>query len=152
VVEANKFRSMISEAGARKTWRNPGAINVAISIFAITGWGTLAYSTHSSEAAQQKHYQLIAELTAGQMQLIDERNESAAYLNAARHVLSALGAKLESVTTERDALKAQMTTAKDETPVLRQSIESEGTEPQPMLTARSPRKATSSTPAQGRPR
>src|SRR5215213_6298691 len=152
MVQPNSFRSMINGAGATRTVHKLWTLNLSMSVLAITGWGTFAYSAHSSEAAQRKHYQLIAELTAGQVQLIGERNESVAYLNAARQVLTALGAELESVKTERNALKEQLATAKEDTPLLRQSIESPGTKPGPIWTARSADKSASPTPTQGKPR
>src|SRR5215213_6277711 len=134
MVQPNSFRSMINGAGATRTVHKLWTLNLSMSVLAITGWGTFAYSAHSSEAAQRKHYQLIAELTAGQVQLIGERNESVAYLNTARQVLSALGTQLESVTSERDALKEQMSTPKEDVPLLRQSIESQATNAGPIWT------------------
>jgi hypothetical protein len=57
----------------------------------MSGWGAFAYSAQTAADAQRRLYQLVAELTAGQVQLFNERNEAMAYLSAARESLAKLG-------------------------------------------------------------
>jgi len=77
------------------------ALSIVASALALVGFGTFAYSAQSSAAAQERLYQVIAELTANQMQLIAERDEIAGFLNAAREAL------LESANAERDSVTVQ---------------------------------------------
>src|SRR5215213_6105085 len=80
------------------------ALSIVASALTLVGFGTFAYSAQSSAAAQERLYQVIAELTANQMQLIAERDEIAGFLNAAREALALLGGRLESANAERDSV------------------------------------------------
>ena len=70
------------------------AISILASALVLVGLGTFAYSAQSSAAAQGRFYQVIAELTANQMQLIAQRDEVTGYLDAAREALALVGWRL----------------------------------------------------------
>jgi hypothetical protein len=108
MVRPNGFRAAImSEIYTTRTRCALWAVSVVTSALVLVGFGTYAYSAQSSAAAQERLYQIIAELTANQMQLIAERDEVTGYLNAAREALAAVGSRLESANAERDAAKVQ---------------------------------------------
>jgi hypothetical protein len=119
LIDLNSFRTRISEEGKRGRY---SLWTVGLGIVAMSGWGAFAYSAQTSADAQRRLYQLVAELTAGQVQLFNERNEAMAYLSAARESLAKLGARVEDTRKERDGLIPQMTTSPEETPSLRPAI------------------------------
>ena len=97
MVRPNAFRAAImTEMRTTRTRYNLRAISILASALALVGFGTFAYSAQSSAAAIDRLYQVIAELTANQMQLIAQRDEVAGYLDAAREALALVGGRLES--------------------------------------------------------
>jgi hypothetical protein len=98
----------LREIGQIRSAKRRWAFTSLMTILALSGWGAFAYNAHSSNAARNHVYQLVAELTAGQLQLLAERNEAMAQLTATRKTAAALGPRLESVTAERDNLKVQL--------------------------------------------
>ena len=114
MVRSNAFRAAImTDMRTTRTRYTLRAISILASALALVGFGTFAYSAQSSAAAQDRLYQVIAELTANHMQLIAHRDEVAGYLDAAREALALVGGRLETVTAERDAVKLQLAGPRD---------------------------------------
>ena len=120
MIDLNSFRTRISEGSKRGS--RYSLWTLGLGIVAMSGWGAFAYSAQTSADAQRRLYKLVAELTAGQVQLFNERNEAMAYLSAARESLAKLGARVEDIRKERDGLIPQVTTSPEETPSLRPAI------------------------------
>ena len=114
MVRPNAFRAAImTEMRTTRTRYTLRAISILASALVLVGLGTFAYSAQSSAAAQDRLYQVIAELTANQMQLIAQRDEVAGYLDAAHEALALVGGRLETVTAEPDAVKLQLATPRE---------------------------------------
>jgi chromosome segregation ATPase len=93
------------------------ALSLTLGFVALAGWGTFAYSAGSSENAQRRLRQELAQLKDRQDQLLDERKqvqETVAGLAELRAQLVSAHVELRSLTEAREQAKGQVAAAQRE--------------------------------------